>query len=735
MRIGDGVHSHIDSFFLLLLVFIHLALGGVYAIETPVFEKPDEPWHYAYVEYIIEHKSLPPLSPNKSINPALQIAAHPPLYYVASAALVKLSGLNSKVPVLKNNPFNWYIWPNDNRNCCIHYHIEEYKIKSFWPTYLLRFFSLLLSIGAIIAAYRMAHLLKLGRSEKLAAAALVSLNPQFLFISSSVSNDALEAALSAIGIWLLMRAVTNTEKDSPWILFSLVSSVAVLTKNSGFTLIITGLIVSISINVTKRNIKRAFVLALYILSVALVITGWWYFRNLLLFNDPLGTKLHELFYGRNQPLTLKEMINRWFLIERSFWGEFGWGGILLPKEMYTVTRIGEILGIVGLGISLLHTEKQKRKMQVALLLLFSTIVIITYIWWTRHILAPYGRLLFPALAPIMILLTIGLKKVSKYALALFTVWIGVMAVISPHYINKAYARPKIISREELPAHLQKTEIRFDEFGKLVAFSVNPRILWPGGITTVTLCWLPISKTDRDFSVFIHMIGDRNKIVSSRYSYPGLGSYPTSVWQPGGLFCDNYTLKVPSSVKGPALYKLIVGFFDFDSKDRSAVPAFSRGQKLNIVSIGLIKVRGTSKVSVPVRDLFERPYNFGNKIVLLGASIPRDAFPGRRLKLSLFWKSLDKVHYNYTVTIRITDNHGKIVAQNDSQPQGGKYPTSWWDVGEVIRDEHTILLPRIVSQGRFHIVVGLYRRDDMSILKTSNGNAYVDIGAFTLTKTK
>ena len=37
------------------------ALGLFYSITTPLFETPDEPFHYRYVQWIVQHRALPPL--------------------------------------------------------------------------------------------------------------------------------------------------------------------------------------------------------------------------------------------------------------------------------------------------------------------------------------------------------------------------------------------------------------------------------------------------------------------------------------------------------------------------------------------------------------------------------------------------------------------------------------------------------------------------------------------------
>ena len=47
-----------------------------------------------------------------------------------------------------------------------------------------------------------------------------------------------------------------------------------------------------------------------------------------------------------------------------------------------------------------------------------------------------------------------------------------------------------------------------------------------------------------------------------------------------------------------------------------------------------------------------------------------------------------------------------MAQKDSPPAGGRYPTSLWEAGEIIKDEITLPLDHL-SPGQFTPVVGLY----------------------------
>jgi hypothetical protein len=47
---------------MVLIVVIFTVLGVRYSNATPMFEAPAEPWHYRYVRYLADNKSLPPLA-------------------------------------------------------------------------------------------------------------------------------------------------------------------------------------------------------------------------------------------------------------------------------------------------------------------------------------------------------------------------------------------------------------------------------------------------------------------------------------------------------------------------------------------------------------------------------------------------------------------------------------------------------------------------------------------------
>jgi hypothetical protein len=100
--------------------------------------------------------------------------------------------------------------------------------------------------------------------------------------------------------------------------------------------------------------------------------------------------------------------------------------------------------------------------------------------------------------------------------------------------------------------------------------------------------------------------------------------------------------------------------------------------------------------------------FGNTFALLGYSIPsRAGRAGKTLDVTLYWQSVAKSDKDYTVFLHLLDSSGIVRAQLDMQPRSGAYPTSIWDVGEIVRDDYALELPRDLAPGDYTIGLGMY----------------------------
>ncbi len=100
--------------------------------------------------------------------------------------------------------------------------------------------------------------------------------------------------------------------------------------------------------------------------------------------------------------------------------------------------------------------------------------------------------------------------------------------------------------------------------------------------------------------------------------------------------------------------------------------------------------------------------FGGNIELLGAQYPTTTVrAGDVLTAALYWRANNTPDRDYTVTVQLWDQQGRVVRQIDQQPGTGFRPMSGWSAGEVVRDNYALVLPADLPTGLYRIVVGLY----------------------------
>ena len=94
----------------------------------------------------------------------------------------------------------------------------------------------------------------------------------------------------------------------------------------------------------------------------------------------------------------------------------------------------------------------------------------------------------------------------------------------------------------------------------------------------------------NYSVFVQLVGAADASAGRRGTYPGLGSYATTLWRPGDAFCDLYRVPVNADATGPGVYAIEVGLFGQEASDR--LPAYDEaGNPVEFVSVGEIKIGG------------------------------------------------------------------------------------------------------------------------------------------------
>ena len=101
-------------------------------------------------------------------------------------------------------------------------------------------------------------------------------------------------------------------------------------------------------------------------------------------------------------------------------------------------------------------------------------------------------------------------------------------------------------------------------------------------------------------------------------------------------------------------------------------------------------------------------NLGDVVSLLGYDLAQPVMQaGSTLPLTLTWECLGSFDADYSVFVHLVGDNGHPLAQADSQPLRGTYPTSFWDVGEILVDPYELAVPSGVPPGEYELYAGMY----------------------------
>jgi len=356
---------------------------------------------------------------------------------------------------------------------------------------------------------------------------------------------------------------------------------------------------------------------------------------------------------------------------------------------------------------------------------------VALVYWTSSTTGSQGRLLFVVISSACVLWALGIMAFVPRRWewcvwgALAAVWLG-LAITAPFlYIGPAYALPERLSLDALPDSLERLDVTFGDEMKLLGYEMPERSIRRGTPLNIRLCWQSLAEMDRDYTVFAHASGREGAAIGQEDTYPGGGNYPTSEWTPGEVICDEYEILIAPEAKAPAVGTVNVGVYDLTTQER--LQPYDRDMKpMDRVLLAPF----VATTWVPHRYDIDHPTQLELEpaISLKGYRITDDADEtGRALKVALYWQARSGPPEDYTVFVHLLDGQGGLVAQHDGQPVGGYYPTSYWEEGETVKDEHKLPLPSGLEAGEYHLRVGLYRASDGQrlIVRDSTGKVIGD----------
>ncbi len=215
--------------------------------QMPVMMGFDIPAHLAFIDHLLEHRSLPLPAEGWS-------TYHPPLYHVVTAAIVQLTDV-----------------ARESSSGRVVYRLIGFL--SGWTTILATYFCARLYFDRD----------PLRTSLAVAFAGLLPMN---LYVSAYVSNESLHAAwisLATLASYSALRSQSTTLRQATAVGAGL--GLAVLTKFTGLVLIpLYGIAIAVKVALFESLDRRPAILRALstggcVLASAIAIAGWFYLRN------------------------------------------------------------------------------------------------------------------------------------------------------------------------------------------------------------------------------------------------------------------------------------------------------------------------------------------------------------------------------------------------------------------------------------------------------------------------
>ncbi len=724
--------QHWLPFFPVLVAFLLLSI--LYARATPILEASDELWHMGMVDYIADNWRLPVQNPDIETT-YRQEGSQPPLYYALSALIVSGINRDDLESYLDYNPHARVGIPGSvgNKNILLHDLTPPPQTNTALAVYTLRGFSILLACVTLFGVYAATSQIS-GPSYAALATALTAFNPMFLFISASVNNDNLVTALVSLVLWQVIVLGWYGFKLWRSVFIGVGIALAALSKLSGLVLIPVVLFAAGYV-AYRRDDQRGFnVLFGISLAAGLLISGWWYLRNILLYGELFGTEIMVQVAGpRLEPFTpITAYREAWgFFI--SYWGLFG--GVNIPTfEWYYLLVAGlSLLAIVGLALGLyrnlpyiLRDMRQAGRVFAVTDLLnmywmyaaavFAAAVglgLVGVITWTAQTYASQGRLLFPFIVGISALMASGLqyfvRRERKWVLtAGIGGSLGLLAAIMPFtHIVPAYRPPATV--DQLPESARGVYARYGHI-ELLGYETPDKRYFPGDTLPVTLYWRPLQPSERDLSAFITALDAETNLLGKVDTYPGAGTLRTTTWEPDRIYQDVYGVPLSDGLSVQSDIRLQIGWWHYPT----ATVIQPKAENGAAIASVMLDAGGFVGDFVPDGKFTGVPRGvvFDGRIQLIGV---RAALPG---KIELVWRANRNVTADYTVFIQVIDERsGAIIAQGDAPPQ---LSTSYWRRGDVLVTEHDII-PQdgVFRPGAYRVLGGWYNPTDLTRLNLRN----------------
>jgi len=602
-----------------------------------------------------------------------------------------------------------------NVNAFVHSHAEAWPWRGLaLAVHVLRMLSALAGMVTLLSIYATARLLWPETPLiALCAAGLAAFLPQFGFLHGVMTNDGFLIAACSLVLYLLTRAALEGFPMRYGIGIGVGVGLAVLAKMTGVALALYTGAWMFGLTWYAAGWRRALRLTMLYGVVVLLLCAWLFWRNQALYGDPTAVSIFVQFGGGERAYSWGLLRAEFGRIWRSAIGVFGWMNVPAPGWVMNVWLAIMAAALLGLLAALARAMRRPQEVILArprvvlfaALLTWPIVVIgfwLQFLWRTP---ADQGRLLFPALLPLVLLLAYGLARLGGRATVGAALCMAFFTAVFSAFVQlpRTYSLPEILTPAEIPSAAARLDQALGQGVRILASTIEHPEVHPGETVSIDLYWTIDRQAEQPALVAPEIVGrEFRRIASLPPSYHGRGLFPTTLWRPGDVVREKIELPVETGAVTPTEGKVWLRL---------------EGEN-PLVQIGAVKVTPRTWPSLPDRKIAI----FGQGIVLANVTISNSTLtPGDELTVNLLWSASQPVKQELHRFVHIGDPAKAPLAQVDGIPAQGAYPTHWWNKREVIADSVILLLPVDLPPGSYPINVGFYDpQSGVRLAATANG---------------
>jgi hypothetical protein len=430
------VTARLEGWLVGLLALVALVNATMWARTIPYDHAPDEFLHYAVPAFIADHGRLPVFGPDADMYASTQppdgspysgayyssYALFPGLSYLASAGLMRLAEAT---------------------------HPTAELFAARLPSVLS------LPVTVWLAYLCAATLSPPGSVVRLVVPASVASLPELTFVASYTNTDAYTIAAASLTVFAWCYGARTRWRPRASVLLGLSIGLVLLGKYTAY------LVAPLSVAVVLASARRWPAALAITAIVAVAVSGWWFVRNILLYQDPLGFAVQAAAVRAIAPdFAPPEELTRdpVYLLTQTYWlpvtlesafARFDYMSLWLPREFVTtwtaLVAAGVLAMLAGLASSLPRLSR-RRLVHLGLYLALSLMLIGAFAEDVVYTLSagnfPQGRYLLFASVPFFLLAGLAVERTLRRLawglwllplfLAIANAW-SYLAVIRPAY--------------------------------------------------------------------------------------------------------------------------------------------------------------------------------------------------------------------------------------------------------------------------------------------------------------